>query len=235
MPPLTQAELDLKAEKLTTNGVQAVAQAILSGVYGPEKLTQGAQLRTTWKASQRAADLALFKQKEATRFEAEMRAEANKDVVSLSEMSRTLFADEEPVLTLLGLTPTQETVTGPDGQPIGTVAARPSESTAETLARWRAQLGNAQALTGSPAERLTGAGWPLVRLGRALEKVEAYARAEMAQQTAIRAAQEASDQQAQDFAALRQWYTTAAAICKQTIKDADATNHQQLLELLGLD
>jgi len=36
-------------------------------------------------------------------------------------------------------------------------------------------------------------------------------------------------------AELRQWYTTTAAICKQAIKDADAGNHQQLLELLQLD
>lgn len=127
-------------------------------MYGPQKLAHGAQLLTEWKASQRAADMALYNQKEATRFEAETRGDANKEAVSLSEMSRTLFAAEEPLLTLLGLTPIQETVTGPDGQPIGTEAARPSESAAETLARWRALFGNALALTGDPAARLAEVG-----------------------------------------------------------------------------
>lgn len=195
MPPLTQAQLDLKVEKLTTNGLLPVAQTVLVSVYAPPKLAHGAQLRTDWRASQRAADMALLNQKEATRLEAEMRDAASKEAVSLSEMGRTLFATEEPILTLLGLTPIQETVIGPDGQPIGTVAARPSESTAETLARWRALFGNALALTGSPAERLTEVGWTPVRLSKALEAVERYAQAEIAQQVAIQAAQETSDQQ----------------------------------------
>lgn len=234
MPLLTQAELDSKVEKFVSNGVLPVAQAVISHVgYGPEKLTQGGGLHIAWHTSRKAAEFGLRDQKLATQAEADARAAANKDVVSLSEMSRTLFAGDEPTLTLLGLTAERETVTGSDGQPTGTVAARPPESTAETVLRWRTRLDNAVSLTGDAATVLADAGWTTVRLGKARDLVEAYAQADIAQQVAIRAAQEASDQQELDLAALRQWYTTAAAICKQAIKDADPTNHQQLLELLA--
>ena len=114
------------------------------------------------------------------------------------------------------------------------MAARPDESTAETLLRWRTRLDNAASLTGDAAVLLADAGWTTARLGKARDLVEAYAQADVAQQAAIRAAQEALDQPALDQAALRAWYTTAAALCKRAIKDADPQNHQQLMELLEL-
>jgi len=43
-----------------------------------------------------------------------------------------------------------------------------------------------------------------------------------------------SDQQTANIEALRAWYTSAAALSKRAIKDADPKNHQQLLELLEL-
>ena len=81
---------------------------------------------------------------------------------------------------------------------------------------------------------LTAAGWPTLRLSKTRDLVEAYAQADIAQQAAIRAYQQASAQAVLDTEALRKWYTTAAALCRQAIKDADPTNHQQLLELLDL-
>ena len=235
MPALTHAQLDHKVEKLVTNGQLPVAQLVISSIgYGPLKLQEGGSLRTAWHANQKTTEFHLHAQKLATQAEADARAAANQAVVSLSETCRTVFEGDEPTLTLLGLTAERETVTGPDGQPTGTVAARPPESTDEVLARWRKQVENASSLPTAAAAVLTAAGWPTLRLSKTRDLVEAYAQADIAQQAAIRAYQQASDQAVLDTEALRKWYSTAAALCRQAIKDADPTNHQQLLELLDL-
>ena len=234
MPALTQAQLDHKVEKLVTNGQLPVAQLVINSIgYGPLKLQEGGSLRTTWHANHKSAEFNLHAQKLATQAEADARAAANQAVVSLSETCRTVFEGDEPTLTLLGLTAERETVTGPDGQPTGTVAARPPESTDEVLARWRKQVENASSLPAAAAVLAT-AGWPALRLSKTHDLVEAYAQADLAQQVAIQTYQQASDQAVLDTEALRKWYSTAAALCRQAIKDADPTNHQQLLELLDL-
>ena len=64
--------------------------------------------------------------------------------------------------------------------------------------------------------------------------VEAFAKADIDQQSAIQTYQQLSAQQTADIEALRTWYTSAAALSKRAIKDADPKNHQQLLELLEL-
>ena len=66
------------------------------------------------------------------------------------------------------------------------------------------------------------------------ELVEAFATADIDQQSAIQTYQQLSAQQTADIEALRAWYTSAAALSKRAIKDADPQNHQQLLELLEL-
>jgi len=235
MPALTHAQLDHKVEKLVTNGQLPVAQLVISSIgYGPLKLQEGGSLRTAWHANQKTTEFHLHAQKLATQAEADARAAANQAVVSLSETCRTVFEGDEPTLTLLGLTAERETVTGPDGQPTGTVAARPPESTDEMLARWRKLVENASSLPAAAAAVLATAGWPALRLSKTHDLVEAYAQADLAQQVAIQTYQQASDQAVLDTETLRKWYSTAAALCRQAIKDADPTNHQQLLELLDL-
>ena len=44
----------------------------------------------------------------------------------------------------------------------------------------------------------------------------------------------AQAKQVKDVEALRAWYTTAAALCRRAIKDADPDNCQQLMKLLEL-
>ncbi len=235
MSGLSHTELERKVKKLVTHGAEPVAQTILHAVgYGPAKLAEGGTLHTTWETSVRTADETLHHQKQATQAEAAARAVANKDLVSFDEMSRTLLAGDEPTLTLLGLTPEQATVKGPDGQPMRTVATRPPVAIADTLRRWFERLDNALGLTGDAAALLAGAGWTVDRLKVVRGRVEAYSQADLDQQTAIRLADEASAQQVQNYEALRHWYTVAAAICRQAIKDADPTDHLQLLDYLDL-
>ncbi len=177
---------------------------------------------------------ALKAQKQATAAEAAARDAASKEIVSLSDTSRTVFAGDEPTLTALGLTTHHETVKGPDGQPTGTVAARQSEATSEVIKRWRSQVDVAAGLAPDKATILSAAGWSADRITAAKALVESFATADTAQQAAIQTYQQLSDKQTADIEALRAWYTTAAALSKRAIKDADPKNHQQLLELLEL-
>jgi hypothetical protein len=111
---------------------------------------------------------------------------------------------------------------------------RPLESASEVIKRWRAQVDAAAQLAPDKAAILSAAGWGSARVAAAKVLVEAYATADTAQQAAIQTHQQMSDKQTADIEALRTWYTTAAALCKRAIKDADPQNHQQLLELLEL-
>jgi hypothetical protein len=232
---LTQAELERKVEVFTTNGKKPEAQVVISKVgYTPAKLDEHAALLAAVRQGHASVPAALQTQKQATTAEAAAREAANKEIVSLADTSRTVFAADAPTLTALGLTTQHETVKGPDGKPTGTVAARPSESASETIKRWRAQVDAAAALAPDKAATLSAAGWGSDRITAAKALVEAYASADTAQQAAVQTHQQMADKQTADVETLRGWYSTAAALCKRAIKDADPQNHQQLLELLEL-
>jgi len=232
---LSQAELERKVEVFTTNGKKPEAQAVIGKVgYGPAKLDEQATLLADIRLWHTAVPDALKAQKQATATEAAAREAASKEIVSLSDTGRTVFAGDEPTLTALGLSTHYERLKGPDGLPIGTAATRLSESTAEVIKRWRSEVGVAAALPPEKGAILSGAGWDLARVKAAQGLVEAYALADTEQQAAIQAYQQLSGQQTANLEALRAWYTTAAALSKRAIKDNDPDNHQQLLELLGL-
>ena len=74
----------------------------------------------------------------------------------------------------------------------------------------------------------------VARVTAAQALVGTFAKADTDQQAAIQTYQQLSDKQTADIEALRAWYTTAAALSKRAIKDADPKNHQQLMELLEL-
>jgi hypothetical protein len=232
---LTQAELERKVEVFTTNGKQLGAQAVIGKVgYVPAKLDEHAALLAAIRLGHSAVPDALKGQKQATADEAAARAAANKEVASLSDTCRIVYKDDEPTLTALGLTTQHETVKGPDGKPPGTVVARASEATAEVIKRWRSRVDVAAKLAPDKAVLLDAAGWSAARVTAAQALVEAFAEADTDQQAAIQTYQQMSDQQTADIEMLRSWYTTAAALCKCAIKDADPQNHQQLMELLEL-
>ena len=213
MPELTQAQLERKAESLTANGLRPDAQAVLSAVgYTPPKLDEGRALVTALKADHVAVQDAVHAQKQATRQEADTRAAAEQLLGSFSETARIVFAGDEPTLTALFLTTRYETKTGTDGQPAEQVAVRPSRGTAEVLQRWRTQLGVAASLQAEKLAVLSAAGWSADRLSAASQAVEAYASADLAQQAAFQTHQQAQIKQKDDLAALRQWYSTAAAL-----------------------
>ena len=135
---LSQAQLERKVEVFTTNGKKPEAQAVIGKVgYVPAKLDEHATLLADIRLGHSTVPDALKVQKQATAAEAAAREAASKAVVSLSDTGRIVFAGDEPTLTALGLTTHYETVKGPDGLPTGTVAARPSEATAEVIKRWR--------------------------------------------------------------------------------------------------
>jgi hypothetical protein len=235
MSKLTQSQLEHKTESLTVNGLRADAQAIIGAVgYTPTKLGEGANLLAAAKADHTAVQDAVNAQKQATRQEADARAAAAQLIGSFSETARVVFGGDEPTLTALLLTTRYETKTGPDGQPAGQVAARLSDSTADVLKRWRTQLGVATGLDAEKLAVLNAAGWSVDRLSAASQAVEAYASADLAQRTAIQTHQQAQAKQQDDLAALRQWYSTAAALCKRALKDADPGDKQGLVELLDL-
>ncbi len=232
---LTQAQLEHKVEVFTANGQQAKAQAVIGKVgCTPPILTEHATLLARIRLGHSTVPDALSVQTQATLTEAAAREAANTEIASLSDTCRIVYKDDEPTLTALGLTTHYETVKGSDGQPTGTVVARPSESTAETLKRWRSRVDVAAKLAPEKAALLSAANWGADRLTALNGLVEAFATADIDQQSAIQTYQQLSAQQTADIEALRAWYTSAAALSKRAIKDADPKNHQQLLELLEL-
>ena len=232
---LTQAQLERKVEVFTTNGKQPGAQAVIGKVgYAPPKLDEQAALLGRIRLGHSTVPDALKGQKQATAAEAAAREAANKEILSLSGTCRIVYKDDEPTLTALGLTTQYETVKGPDGQPTSTAAVRPSEDTAGVIKRWRSRVDVAASLAPDKAALLNAAGWSTARVTATKALVEAFAKADTDQQAAIQTYQQLSDKQTADLEALRAWYTTAAALCKRAIKDADPDNHQQLMELLEL-
>ena len=236
MARLTIAQLIRKAEIFVTNGALPEAQAVLSGVgYGPTELTNAQTLVNTVKAGHASTKELLAAQKNATKAEHQAQAEAAKEIVSLSEVARILFAEDEPTLTALGLQTQYETVVDPETGEETQQAVQPSESTAQRLIRWRQLVTNAPKLESDLLDMLIDAGWTTTRLSQANSLVEAYAAADTEQQDAIQNYQATSAQFKDDTAELRQWYRRARAISSIAIKDNDPQNLSNLRELLGLD
>jgi hypothetical protein len=235
MTRFSQAKLERRVEVLVTNGQQSAAQAVIAGVgYDPIVLGEGATLLEAARQSRAQKRERLADQKQATRIEREAYLAANREIVSLSETARTLFAADIPTLTALGLLTRYETVTTPDGEDVR-VAAQLSDSTAERLLRWRQLLDNAQMLDAALAAQLSAAGWTAERLTQTVALVEAYAAADTAQQAAIQAHQEAAAQLKTAVTALDDWYARAARLIRVAIKDSAPANQAQLRELMGLD
>jgi hypothetical protein len=235
MVTMTQATLERKAEILVINGRQPEAQAVIAGVsYGPAALDEGAARLDAMRASRARKHELLAEQKAATQAEAQARRAARREIVSLSQTARTLFAADVPTLTALGLLPRYESVVTPAGRK-SRRAARRSQSTAEMLKSWRQLVDNARTLDDEAAAQLSAAGWPAERLVEASALIEAYAAADTAQQAAFQAYGEASNLFTADLAALRAWYRRAASLIKIAIKHADPADQAQLRELLGLD
>lgn len=235
MSNLSQATLERRTEVLVTNGKQSPAQAVLAGVgYDPIALDEGAALLETVRQGRAQKQELLAEQKRATRAEQQAREAVSREIVSLSQTARTLFAADIPTLTALGLLTLYETVTAPDGSLVQQ-AADLSQSTAEVLKRWRQLVDNARTLGVEVITRLSAAGWTVERLAAAGALVEAYAAADTAQQAAIQAYQQAAAQFGADVKALRAWYSRAARLINVAIKDTDPGGQAQLRELLGFD
>ena len=235
MSKLTQAELEHKSEVFITNGQLPQAQSVIGKVGCTALVLKGkAALLAEVQNGHVVVPQANQMQKHATDVEALAKRASQKEITSLNDTCRTIFRDDEPTLTALGLTTQYETKAGPEGQPSIQVAVRPSNATSEVLKRWRSRLGVALELEESKAAALAEAGWDKTRLQAAQQKVEAYAAADTNQQVARAAHQQATGQHTSNVDALRAWYTTAAALSRRAIKDADPENHLQLLELLEL-
>lgn len=230
----TQAEQLRLAELFITNGAKPEAQAVLAGIgYAPATLAAGQTLVNTVKAGTAQVKELRAAQKNATTAERNARRATQAEITSLSETARLLFSQSGATLTALGLQTQYETVTDPETQEETQQAARPSLSTAETIARWRLLATNAASLEATQQAELTAAGWGSTRLTALAAEVETYANADTAQRDAIQNYQQASNQYTADMTALKEWYGRARRLGTVAIKDADPTNQQNLRELLG--
>lgn len=230
-----QSELVRQAEVFIINGARPEAQAVLAGIgYAPATLAAGQTLVNAVKTGVAGTSELRSAQKNATTAEKQARRAAQKEVTSLANTARLLFNDAGATLTALGLQTQFETVIDPETQEETQQAVRPSESTAETIARWRLLATNAASLETTQQADLTAAGWGSARLTALSDLIEAYADADTAQQDAIQNYQQTSAQYTADVAALKDWYGRARRLSTIAIKDADPTNQQNLRELLGL-
>ncbi len=236
MGRLKHSQLTRQAEIFITNGAKPEAQAVIAGVgYAPAALNDGQTLVTAVKTGQAYTKELLAAQKSATRAEKNARQAAQKEMVSLSETARLLFADDEPTLTSLGLQTQYETVIDPETGESKQQAVSLPQATAEVISRWRQLVTNVTKLDAAQVAELAAAGWGSTRITAAAALVEAFADADTNQQDTIQDYQEASAQYQADMEALRGWYGRARQLSSLAIKDADPTNQQNLRELLGLD
>lgn len=234
MAYVKQGELMRQAELFITNGARPEAQAVLAGIgYAPATLTAGQTLVNTVKSGEAQVKELRAAQKNATTAERNARQAAQKEVTGLSETARLLFTHTGATLTALGLQTQYETVTDPATGEATQQAARPSESTAQTIARWRLLATNAASLEATQQAELTTAGWGSTRLAALAAQVETYATADTAQRDAIQNYQQASNQYTANVDALKEWYGRARRLSTIAIKAADPTNQQNLRELLG--
>lgn len=236
MASLSRSQLVRQAEIFITNGAKPEAQAVIAGVgYAPAALSDGQTLVNTVKTGQARTKELLAAQKSATRAEKNARQAAQKEMASLSETARLLFANDEPTLTSLGLQTQYETVIDPETGESKQQAVPPSQATAEVISRWRQLVINVTKLDAGQVAALAAAGWGSARITAAAALVETFANTDTNQQDAIQDYQEASAQYQADMEALRGWYGRARQLSGRAIKDADPTNQQNLRELLGLD
>lgn len=221
-------------EIFTRNGLTVEAQAVLAGIgYTPAELTNGSTLLQTWITARTEIKAQSAAQKLATNTEALAEKAAELEAVNFAGTVRTLYGDDEVVLTALGLQTQYETIIDPEtGEPVQQ-AVRPPRDTAAQIARWSLLFTNASGLEQSVQDALTAAGWDAARIAAALALVQAYANADNAQQQAIQAHQAQSAAAQAAHAAAYQWYSQAARLSKLAIKRADPANAVQLRELLG--
>lgn len=235
MSVYSQSELLRRSAIFTANGPKAEAQAIIAGVgYNPAELSAGAdKITAVQEADAIKTELDASKRK-TTHTEKLARQAAQKELTSLSETARTLFANDLPTLILLDLQTRYETKTDPETGESKRVAVQASKATANVLAHWHIVLAGTGKLAEAEQLALTTAGWPPVRVANAQTLVEAFGNADIAQQAGIQAAQAASQTYKTAVKALEAWYIKARRLCRIAIKDADPTNSQNLIELLGI-
>lgn len=158
---------------------------------------------------------------------------------------RILFGQDEPLLTSLGLRPhrngsnghSESNGAGNGAEPANGKASprlRHSRSAAETIARWRLLLTNAQAINGEHGTQLAAHGWNAARLEAAAALVEGYVAAEMNQQQQVQAYQAELSAAKEAEMALRHWYDQATRLSKLALQHSHPATQAQLQELLGL-
>jgi hypothetical protein len=103
-----------------------------------------------------------------------------------------------------------------------------SRSAAETIARWRLLLTNAQTINGAHGAHLAA------HLEATATLVDAYVAAEMNQQQQIQAYQAEVTPAKEAETALRQRYDQAARLSKLALQHSHSATQEQLKELLGL-
>lgn len=235
MARLNQAQLVQKTLDLTANGLHADIQAIIGPLgYNAAGLAVGTGYANTVAQGISPTRDIKATQTRATRAEKTHRISAQTLATEFADTARILFKDDPDTLLALGLQTQYETLPPEgEGDPI-TVAARASRGTAESILRWRTMFQNANLLTGDRQTTLASVGWNADKINAALDAVEAYSNADIAQQAAISAYQARSDQQKADVETLRQWYSKASGLCKVALKSADPKNAQQWLEALAL-
>lgn len=235
MARLSQTDLIQKTKTLTTNGLLPEAQAIISEVgYTPAALAIGAGYAEAVLNGPIEVKVAKAGQTSATRAEEAYRAAAQREATAFAETARIIFADDPDTLIALDLQTHYETVTDPETGETKKVATRFSKATADVIAHWNTMFTNGGTRPEPQKTLLANAGWDADRLTAALDAVEAYSNADIAQQVAIGHYQARSEQQKTDVESLRQWYSIASNLCRIAIKRVDPANSQQLLEILGL-
>lgn len=235
MSHLSQLEIQKRASILAQNGRLPNAQTVIGVAgYTPATLDDGEMRIATWVGHRNGRKAALAEQKRATHTQYTAREAARKEVTSLSNMIRTLFAKETEVLTEVGLSAQHVTVMDEEGNS-KVLAKRPSKSIAEEIGRWQLLVANTKTLSAPQLTELASVGWTAARLTALNALITTYQQADIVQQAAIAKAQAEAVSATEAFAALEKWYTRAVRVCKQAIQDHDPANAQQLLELLGFD
>jgi hypothetical protein len=236
MAAYSHAQLLQRVEVFVTNGAKAEAQAVLVGVgVTPAELAVGQALADVVAAGRAETKALLAAQKNATEAERAARRLAERELNSLARTARLLFAGDEAALTSLGLQTRYRMVVDVSTGQGKRQVLRPSQATAEVIARWQQLMTNALALAAAEKGQLTAAGWGDGRISAAQGLVAAYATADTAQRQARQAYQQASGQYQAAVAALNRWYTRVRALSVIAIKDMDPTNQQNLRELLGFN
>lgn len=247
MTNISQSKLQHHVHMLVTNGQLSPAQTALAQVgYDLTALAAGEALLQTWLAGQARVKTLLADQKRATQAEHEARQMAQAEINRFCQTVRILFGQDEPLLTLLGLWPRRtgtNSSSSKNGEPTSRgepVNGKPkprvhySRSTAQTIARWRLLLTNAQTINGAHQAQLAGCGWTSTRLTAAAALVENYVAAELNQQQQVQAYQAEAGRVKEAELALRRWYDQATRLSKLAIQQTSPAQQGQLKELLGL-